>query len=161
MGRNNIPSCEEQFEVYKVASLMQGNTVIIRTFDIGGDKPLDYIGLAPEDNPFLGYRGIRISLDRKNLFKEQLKAILKASAFGNIKIMFPMISTIGELIQAKEILFEAKEDLRKQEIPFNEEIQAGIMIETPAAAIMSDLLSKEADFFQYRYQRPDTIYNGS
>ena len=102
MGRNNIPSCEEQFEVYKkVASLMQGNTVIIRTFDIGGDKPLDYIGLAPEDNPFLGYRGIRISLDRKNLFKEQLKAILKHRPLG-IKIMFPMISTIESSYRLKK-----------------------------------------------------------
>jgi len=148
MNRSSLPPCQEQFEVYKkVVSDMQNKEVVIRTFDIGGDKPLDYIELPHENNPFLGFRGIRIGLDRKEILREQLKAILKASVFGNIKIMFPMISTVDEIRQAKEILAEAKEELRKEKTPFSERIETGIMIETPAAAIMSDSLSKEADFF--------------
>ena len=142
------PSEEKQFEAYKkIATKMKGKSIIIRTLDIGGDKEVPYLNLPKEDNPFLGYRAIRICLDRINLFKEQLRALLRASVFGNIKIMFPMICTVEELRQAKEILEEVKNELTIDNIPYNPHIQVGMMIETPSAAIMSDLFAKEVDFF--------------
>ncbi|WP_069651047.1 phosphoenolpyruvate--protein phosphotransferase [Caloranaerobacter ferrireducens] len=148
MDRKSLPTEEEQFSAYKeVAEKLKGKPVVIRTLDIGGDKDLPYLELPKEMNPFLGYRAIRLCLDRTEIFKTQLRALLRASIYGNIKIMFPMISSIEELRQAKQILEEVKEDLRKENIKFNEEIEVGMMIEIPSAAIMSDILAKEVDFF--------------
>ncbi|RAP29248.1 Phosphoenolpyruvate-protein phosphotransferase [Brevibacillus laterosporus] len=149
MGRDNFPTEEEQFESYKAVALTMDNNrpVVIRTLDIGGDKELPYLQLPHEMNPFLGYRAIRICLDQVDLFKTQLRALLRASAFGNIKIMYPMIATLKELRQANAILEEVKVELRDKGIAFNEEIEVGMMIEIPAAAVIADQLAKEADFF--------------
>lgn len=148
MDRDSFPTEEEQFKAYKVvAERLKGKPVVIRTLDIGGDKELSYLDLPQEMNPFLGYRAIRLCLDREDIFRTQLRALLRASACGNIKIMFPMISSMEELLQAKEILRECQEELRKKKIDFNEEMEVGIMIEIPAAAIVSDMLAKEVDFF--------------
>ena len=148
MDRNSAPSEEEQYLSYReVAEKMKNKPVIIRTLDVGGDKELEYLKLPKEMNPFLGYRAIRLCLDKVDIFKTQLKAILRASAYGNIKIMFPMISSIEELRAAKDILEEVKLELIKENKMFNENVEVGIMIEIPAAAIISDLLAKEVDFF--------------
>lgn len=148
MDRSSLPTEEEQFDVYRqVAARLGTKQVIIRTLDIGGDKQLDYLSLPEEDNPFLGYRAIRISLDRVDLFKTQLKAILRSSHYGNVKIMYPMISSIEEVRKANEILEKAKQELAAQEIPFNRNIEVGIMIEVPAAAVIADLLAQEVHFF--------------
>jgi len=148
MGRDQLPSEEEQFKSYsEVALRMNNKPVVIRTLDIGGDKELSYMELAKEMNPFLGYRAIRICLDRIDIFRTQLRALLRASAFGNIKIMFPMISCVEELRKAKQILEDVMEELRDAKIDFDETIEVGIMIEIPAAAIISDLLAEEVDFF--------------
>lgn len=148
MDKSRLPSEDEQFAKYKeAAEKMKGKPVVIRTLDIGGDKELTYLRLDHEMNPFLGYRAIRLCLDREDIFKPQLRALLRASAYGNIKIMFPMISSMEELCKAKETLNEVKEDLRKENIKFNEEIEVGMMIEVPAAAVISDILAKEVDFF--------------
>ncbi|QZY55232.1 phosphoenolpyruvate--protein phosphotransferase [Crassaminicella profunda] len=148
MDRTNLPSEEEQFEVYKkVAQTMKEKPVVIRTLDIGGDKDLSYMDLPKEMNPFLGYRAIRLCLDQVDIFKTQLRALLKASSYGNIKIMFPMISCMEELKEAKCILESVKNDLKNENIVFNENIEVGMMIEVPAAAIISDMLAKEVDFF--------------
>ncbi len=148
MDRDKLPTEEEQFEAYKeVAVRLEGKPVVIRTLDIGGDKELSYLQLPKEMNPFLGYRAIRLCLDRTDIFRTQLRALLRASAFGNIKIMFPMISAIEELREAKNILEEVKRELRDENVKFNENIEVGIMIEIPAAAVISDLFAKEVDFF--------------
>lgn len=148
MSRDELPTEEEQFEAYKnVAVKMNGKPVIIRTLDIGGDKGLKYLELPQEVNPFLGYRAIRLSLDNKDIFKVQLRAILRASAYGNIKIMFPMISNLNELRQAKSIVEEVKAELKSEKVDFNENIQIGIMVEIPSVCIQSDLFAKEVDFF--------------
>ncbi|MGC5325361.1 phosphoenolpyruvate--protein phosphotransferase [Brevibacillus sp. SYSU BS000544] len=149
MGRDQFPEEEEQFEAYKAVALTMGKerSIVIRTLDIGGDKELPYLPLPKELNPFLGYRAIRLCLDRVDLFQTQLRALLRASAFGNIKIMYPMIATLKELRQANNILEEVKADLRQRHISFNEEIEVGIMIEIPSAAMIADQLAKEADFF--------------
>jgi len=148
MNRDSFPTEDEQFEFYKkVALRSKGAPVIVRTIDIGGDKHLPYFDLPAELNPFLGYRAIRICLDRKELFITQLKAILRASVFGGLKIMFPMISNVQEIRAAKEILAEAKAELLNEGIAFNTDIKAGIMIEIPSAAVMADILAKEVDFF--------------
>jgi phosphoenolpyruvate-protein phosphotransferase (PTS system enzyme I) len=148
MGRNTFPTEEEQFEFYKKIALAAGTKpVTIRTLDIGGDKQLAYFGLPAEENPFLGYRAIRICLDREDIFLTQLKAILRASAFGNFKIMFPMIGNIRELRSAKTILNRAMDELAATKQAFDSGISIGIMIEIPAAALTADLLAKEADFF--------------
>jgi len=148
MDRTSAPTEEEQFAAYKeVAQKMNNKPVVIRTLDVGGDKELDYLNLPKEMNPFLGYRAIRVCLDKVDIFKTQLRAILRASAFGNVKIMFPMISSIEELRAAKVILQEVKEELLKENIVFNEKLEVGIMVEIPAAAIISDLFAKEVDFF--------------
>lgn len=148
MNRNSFPSEEEQFEFYKQAAIKaRGKEVIVRTIDIGGDKNLPYFNLPAELNPFLGYRAIRICLDQKDIFITQLKAILRAAPYGDLKIMFPMISNIQEIRAAKAVLEEAKAELKVQGVPFSEIIKVGIMIEIPSAAITADLLAKEVDFF--------------
>lgn len=148
MDRNSIPTEDEQFEAYKKASLiLKGKSLIIRTLDIGGDKDLPYLGLAKEENPFMGFRAIRYCLKNRDLFKTQLRAILRASAFGDVKIMFPLITTIDELREGKALVEEVKSELREKEIRFNENIQVGVMMETSSAAVIADLLAKEADFF--------------
>lgn len=148
MGREDFPNEEEQFQAYKtVTETMGDHPVIIRTLDIGGDKELPYLSLPKELNPFLGYRAIRLCLDRVELFKTQLRALLRASAFGNIKIMYPMIATLSELRRANEVLEEVKAELQSQNIAFNKELEVGIMIEIPAAAMIADQLAKEVAFF--------------
>lgn len=145
---NTYPSEEEQFLKYKtVAENMLGKPVIVRTLDIGADKKINYFNLPEEENPALGYRAIRICLTDKNLFKTQLRALLRASVFGNISIMFPMIISEKEITSALEILEECKSELRQDGIPFKDSIETGIMIETPAAAIISDTLAPYVDFF--------------
>ncbi|WP_430109962.1 phosphoenolpyruvate--protein phosphotransferase [Paenibacillus sp. B1-33] len=148
MDRSYPPSEAEQFTVYlEAAEHCKEKSVIIRTLDVGGDKPMDYLNLPEEDNPFLGYRAIRICLDRQDLFKTQLRAILRASAHGPIMVMFPMITSVNEVQAAKSILEDAKAELREEGLPFNEELPVGIMIEVPAAAMIADQLAKEVDFF--------------
>ena len=148
MNSEDFPTEKEQFEAYKeVAEKLHNQRIVIRTLDIGGDKDLKYMKLPKEGNPFLGYRAIRIFLDNKALFKVQLRAILKASAYGNLAIMLPMISSIEELREAKKVIQEVKEELRVKKIAFNENIEIGIMIEIPSAAIMAEEFAKECDFF--------------
>lgn len=148
MDSENMPTEEEQFSAYKeVAEKMGDRPVIIRTLDVGGDKGLKYLHLDKEANPFLGYRAIRLCLDNVSLFKTQLRAILKASAYGNLSIMFPMISSIEELRDAKKILEECKEELDNKNIPYKKNIKVGIMIEIPSAALIAYGLAKECNFF--------------
>jgi len=148
MNRISFPDEEEQFEFYKeIALKAKGTSVIVRTLDIGGDKQLPYFNFPVEQNPFLGYRAIRICLDRKDIFKTQLAAILRASVFGDLKIMLPMISNILEVRKAKAILREVKDRLAAEQIKFNADIELGIMIEIPSAAVTADLLAKEVNFF--------------
>lgn len=148
MSRTELPTEDEQFEAYKeVAIKMNGKPVVIRTLDVGGDKDIPYLKLPPEINPFLGYRAIRLSLDKTDIFKVQLRAILRASAFGKIKIMFPMISCLNELLAAKELYFETRQELIDEGISIDPNIELGIMIEIPSAAIISDVLAQEVDFF--------------
>lgn len=148
MDRNQMPTEEEQFKAYKeVAEKLQGKPVIIRTLDVGGDKEIAYLDLPKEDNPFLGYRAIRVCLERKEMYHAQLRALVRASAFGDIRIMVPMITCLDELRQVKEMVEGIKEELSKEGIPYKEDVPVGVMIETPAAAMISDLLAKEAAFF--------------
>jgi phosphotransferase system enzyme I (PtsI) len=148
MNRKCQPTENEQFEEYKEVLVEMGDKpVVIRTLDIGGDKELPYFDIPKEMNPFLGYRAIRLCLGNLDIFKTQLRAILRASMYGNAKIMFPMISTMKELRDAKSLLEESKNELRAEGILFKENIEVGIMIEIPSAAIISDLLAKEVDFF--------------
>ncbi|RRJ66586.1 phosphoenolpyruvate--protein phosphotransferase [Paenibacillus oralis] len=148
MDRTTFPGEDEQFEVYRqVAEKAGAYSVVIRTLDIGGDKQLEYFELPEEDNPVLGYRAIRISLDSKELFQTQLTAILRASAYGNVKILYPMISSLEEIRAANRILEDAKQDLRARGLSFDPGVQVGVMIEVPAAAAIADLLAQEADFF--------------
>ncbi len=147
LGKTDFPTEEEQFTTYKqVAETLAGKKVIIRTLDIGADKQVEYFNLEKEDNPALGYRGIRICLLQQDIFKTQLRAIFRASAFGNISIMYPMIISVEEVKIIKQIVADVKAELDKQEIPYGD-VEEGIMIETPAAAIISDILAKEVDFF--------------
>ncbi|NGQ95258.1 phosphoenolpyruvate--protein phosphotransferase [Brevibacillus sp. SYP-B805] len=149
MGRSALPTEDEQFQAYKAVAETFGGTqpVVIRTLDIGGDKELPYLNLPKEMNPFLGYRAIRLCLDRTEMFKTQLRAILRASAFGNIKMMYPMISSLHELRQANQLLAEVKEELAREGIAYNPTMEVGIMIEIPSAAMIADQLVKEVDFF--------------
>ncbi|MBP2114864.1 phosphoenolpyruvate--protein phosphotransferase [Paenibacillus silagei] len=148
MDRSTFPTEDEQFEVYKlVAEKVGKETVVIRTLDIGGDKHLDYFQLPEEQNPFLGYRAIRISLDRKDMFKTQITAILRASHYGNVRMMFPMISSVEEVQAAKAVLNEVKSELDSRGVPYNRDMKVGIMIEVPAAVMIADLLAEEVDFF--------------
>jgi phosphotransferase system enzyme I (PtsI) len=148
MDRNDAPTEEEQYESYKyVLEKMEGKPVVIRTLDIGGDKTLPYLPLPEEMNPFLGYRAIRLCLDRKELFKIQLRALLRASVYGNLRVMFPMISGLEEFLQAKEVVEECKAELKAEGKEVSENIQWGIMVEIPAAAVYADELAKHVDFF--------------
>ncbi|QJC37505.1 phosphoenolpyruvate-protein phosphotransferase PtsI [Enterobacteriaceae endosymbiont of Donacia thalassina] len=148
MNRNSLPTEEEQFYIYKsIAKSMSNKSVIIRTMDIGGDKKIPYMNLPKEENPFLGYRAIRISIDRKDILHTQLRAILRASIFGKLYIMFPMIISVEEVLFLKEELNFLKKQLQKQKYNFNKNIPIGIMIETPASAIIAHYLIKEIDFF--------------
>lgn len=148
MGRDTLPTEEEQFKIYKLAAeTMAGKRVIIRTVDIGNDKQASAFGLPKEVNPALGMRAIRVSLTRTDIFKTQLRAILLASAFGRIAIMFPLITSVWEVWKAKEILENVKTELDKNQIPYDHHLEVGIMVETPAAALISDKLAKEVDFF--------------
>lgn len=148
MDRDELPSEEEQFISYKtVVEKMSGKPVVIRTLDIGGDKKLPYLNLPEEINPFLGYRAIRLCLDRVDIFKVQLRALLRASAFGNMQILFPMISSLREFLEAKKLLGSCMDELRIEGTAFDENIKTGIMVEIPAAAIMADEFAKHVDFF--------------
>ena len=147
LGADTFPTEEEQFNAYKqVAERMAGKKVIIRTLDIGADKQVDYFNLGKEDNPAMGYRAIRICLAQPEIFKTQLRAIIRASYYGTLSIMYPMIISVDEVRQIKEIVKEVKKELDEQGIPYGE-VEQGIMIETPAAVMISDLLAKEVDFF--------------
>ena len=148
LGRDDFPTEEEQFFVYKkIAEEMNGRKVIIRTLDIGADKQADYFGITDEENPALGLRGIRLCLSRKDVFKTQLRALYKASAYGNINIMFPMITSEKEVDEILSLCEDVRKELRKEGTTFDEKTELGIMIETPAAAIISDDLSKKVSFF--------------
>lgn len=148
MNEDAIPTEREQFEIYKkVASVMNGQSVIIRTLDIGGDKMSSLIGPGTDPNPFLGYRAIRFCLDHEEILRDQIRAILRASAFGNVKMLFPMISCVEELRQVNGIVKEEKERLKTNRDSFNENLEIGIMIEIPSAALISDFLANEVDFF--------------
>ncbi len=147
MDRNELPTEEEQFLAYqKVLKAMNGKTVVIRTMDIGGDKEIPYLKLEKEENPFLGYRGIRYCLDHKDIFKIQLRALLRASIFGDLKLLLPMVTSVEEVRKMKEILHECEQELQKDGISY-QEVFVGAMIETPAACQIADLLAKEVDFF--------------
>ncbi|HJC06681.1 MAG TPA: phosphoenolpyruvate--protein phosphotransferase [Candidatus Enterocloster excrementipullorum] len=149
MDREAMPTEDEQFEAYKkVAEAMDGKPVIIRTLDIGGDKEIPYMGLEKDENPFLGYRAIRFCLDRKeDIYKPQLRALLRASAYGNIRIMVPLVTCIEEYRQARALVEELKGELDSKGIPYKRDIQVGIMVETAAASLIADIFAKEADFF--------------
>lgn len=148
MDHRDYPTEEEQFEIYRsMAQMNQGKELIIRTLDIGGDKQLEYMDLPKESNPFLGYRAIRLCLERVDVFKTQLRAILRAGTYGDVKIMFPMIVNLEELLRAKEILEEAKKELKAEGTDFRADIPVGIMVETPAAVLLSDKLAEEVSFF--------------
>lgn len=148
MGRDKLPSEEIQYVAYKsVLEKMEGKPVVVRTLDIGGDKELPYLDLPKEMNPFLGFRAVRLCLDRQDIFRTQLRALLRASAHGNLRIMFPMIATLSEFREAKGILEEEKAKLISEGIPVSEEIQLGIMVEIPSTAVLADQFAKEVDFF--------------
>ncbi|EAD0929438.1 phosphoenolpyruvate--protein phosphotransferase [Listeria monocytogenes] len=148
MGRDNFPTEEEQFEAYKaVVSGMDGKYVVVRTLDIGGDKTLPYLELPEEMNPFLGFRAIRLCFANEELFRTQLRALLRASVYGNLKIMFPMIATVNEFRQARDILLDEKAKLKAAGTEVSDSIELGIMIEIPAAAVLADQFAKEVDFF--------------
>ncbi|AUI71628.1 phosphoenolpyruvate--protein phosphotransferase [Companilactobacillus alimentarius] len=148
MQSDSLPTEEDQFKAYKkVLEGMNGKAVVVRTMDIGGDKHLPYLPLPEEMNPFLGYRAIRISLDRQEIFRTQLRALLRASAFGNLRIMFPMIGTLQEFRDAKKVFEEEKSKLVKDGVKVSDDIQLGMMMEVPAAAVLADQFAKEVDFF--------------
>lgn len=148
MDRNAMPTEEEQFEAYKKAALiLKGKPLIIRTLDIGGDKDLPYLGLKKEENPFMGFRAIRYCLKNEELFTSQIRAILRASAFGDIRIMFPLVTTVDELREGKKLVEKLKLELSSENIDFDKDIKVGVMVETSSAAVIADLLAKEADFF--------------
>ena len=148
MGASELPSEEEQFQAYKAAAeTMEGREVIIRTLDVGGDKDIPYLGLEKEDNPFLGFRAVRYCLQNKDSYRVQLRALLRASAFGDLKIMVPLVTCVDEIRRVKALVKELMAELDAENIAYNKDIQVGAMIETPAASLIADLLAKEADFF--------------
>ncbi len=148
MGRDTFPTEEEQFEAYKsVLERLGDKPVVVRTLDIGGDKELSYLNLPKEMNPFLGYRAIRLCLEMQDMFRTQLRALLRASIFGNLKIMFPMIATLDEFRKAKSLLIEENEKLQKNDVKVSDHIEVGIMVEIPSTAVLADVFAKEVDFF--------------
>ncbi|MFA0979469.1 phosphoenolpyruvate--protein phosphotransferase [Staphylococcus aureus] len=148
MGRDQMPTEEEQFEAYKeVLEAMNGKRVVVRTLDIGGDKELSYLNLPEEMNPFLGYRAIRLCLAQQDIFRPQLRALLRASVYGKLNIMFQMVATINEFREAKAILLEEKENLKNEGHDISDDIELGIMVEIPATAALADVFAKEVDFF--------------
>lgn len=148
MDSSSIPTEEEQFEAYKKTVLKLGDKpLIIRTLDVGGDKDIPYLGLSKEDNPFMGFRAVRYCLHREDVYKPQLRALLRASAFGNIKIMIPLVTCIDEVREVKAMIENIKAELDSENIAYNKDIQVGVMVETPAASLIADLLAEEADFF--------------
>lgn len=148
MDRDSLPSEEEQFQAYKeVVEAMNGRIVVLRTMDIGGDKELPYLDLPKEMNPFLGWRAIRIAMDRREILHAQLRAVLRASAFGNLAVMFPMIISVEEIRELKAVIAKLKQELRDEGKAFDENIQIGVMVETPSAAVNAKFLAKEVDFF--------------
>lgn len=148
MGRDQLPTEDEQFEAYKeVIQSMDGKRVVVRTLDIGGDKELPYLDLPDEMNPFLGYRAIRLCLDQPEIFRPQLRALLRASVYGKLNIMFPMVATIQEFRDAKAILLEEKENLTNEGVDVSDDIEIGIMVEIPSTAALADVFAKEVDFF--------------
>lgn len=148
MDSSSIPTEEEQFEAYKKTVLKLGDKpLIIRTLDVGGDKDIPYLGLSKEDNPFMGFRAVRYCLHREDVYKPQLRALLRASAFGNIKIMIPLVTCIDEVREVKAMIENIKAELDSENIAYNKDVQVGIMVETPAASLIADLLAEEADFF--------------
>jgi phosphotransferase system enzyme I (PtsI) len=148
IDRDSMPTEQEQFEAYKQALFaFAPRPVVIRTLDIGGDKEIPYLNMPKEDNPFLGYRAIRLCLDRRDIFRTQLRALLRASVYGNLRIMFPMIATLGELREAKAELVKVRAELAGEGIGVSPTIQVGIMVEIPAAAVDADVLAPECDFF--------------
>ena len=148
MDSSSIPTEEEQFEAYKKTVLKLGDKpLIIRTLDVGGDKDIPYLGLSKEDNPFMGFRAVRYCLHREDVYKPQLRALLRASAFGNIKIMIPLVTCIDEVREVKAMIKNIKAELDSENIAYNKDIQVGVMVETPAASLIADLLAEEADFF--------------
>lgn len=148
MDSSSIPTEEEQFEAYKKTVLKLGDKpLIIRTLDVGGDKDIPYLGLSKEDNPFMGFRAVRYCLHREDVYKPQLRALLRASAFGNIKIMIPLVTCIDEVREVKAMIENIKAELDSENIAYNKDVQVGIMVETPAASLIADLLAEEAEFF--------------
>ena len=148
MGRDSFPTEEQQFDIYsEVLKAMGNKPTVVRTLDIGGDKELSYLDLPKELNPFLGLRAIRLCLEMPDLFRTQLRALLRSSVYGNLKIMFPMIATLDEFRQAKQLFLEEQEKLAAEGIPFSNDIEVGIMVEIPSTAVMADLFAKEVDFF--------------
>ena len=148
MDSDKLPEEDTQFEAYKaVLEGMSGKPIVIRTLDIGGDKKLDYLPLDEEMNPFLGYRAIRLCLDRTDIFKTQLRALYRASVYGKLRIMFPMISSLEELLKAKEVVKEVQAELDAEGIAYAKDVEIGMMIEVPSAAVISDVLAKHVDFF--------------
>ena len=148
MDRAALPTEEEQFQVYRdVAARLEGREVVIRTLDVGGDKEIPYLGLEKEENPFLGFRAVRYCLERTDVFRAQLRALLRASAFGRVKIMLPLVTCVDELRAARALLEELKRELDEEGVPYDRDVKLGVMIETPAAALIADLLAREADFF--------------
>ena len=148
MESAELPTEEKQFEVYKeILEGMAGKPVVVRTLDIGGDKEIEAIDLPKEMNPFLGVRAIRLCFQREDIFRTQLRALLRASVYGDLRIMFPMIATLGEFRKAKGILMEEKEKLIAEGVKVSDTLQVGIMIEIPAAAVLADQFAKEVDFF--------------
>ena len=147
MESTQFPTEEEQFEVYKKAAILCPGELTVRTLDIGGDKALSYFELDREENPFLGWRAIRISLDMKDMFKQQLRAILRAGAFGHVRILFPMLISLEELRQAKAVVRECMEELQMEQTAFDGKMEIGMMIETPASVLLAEEFAREADFF--------------
>ena len=148
MDRDCLPTEEEQFAAYRQAlEIMEGREVIIRTLDVGGDKDIPYLGLEKEENPFLGFRAVRYCLAREDVYVPQLRALVRASAYGDLKIMVPLVTCVDELRRVKALIADIQAELDQAGIPYNKELKVGVMIETPAAALIADLLAKEADFF--------------
>ena len=151
MDRSKAPDEEEQFEAYcKAAKAFSPDPVVIRTLDVGGDKDIPYLHMDQEENPFMGFRAVRYCLENRELFKTQLRALLRAGAEGNIRIMIPMVTCLAEIRGVKELMTECCEELKAEGKRFDPDIKTGIMIETPAAAATADILAEEVDFFQHR-----------